>query len=205
LADLPPHSDQVQEKREHVAKFIEYDPIVRPTLFKGYFQSETYFSHIASEIRTQFRCPPDVAHHLHTSYPDLASRGAFVHIRRGDYTTYALVNIDLTSYYRRAMALFPGDTHWYVCSDDLSWCREQPWLASATMVDETDERTLWLMSLCRYGGVCANSTFSWWGGWLNEGGGTVCFPDTYYTDPSLQIDNLIPSSFTKIPVIDPLI
>ncbi len=193
----------IRERREDVGHYIDYPNITSTCCFHGYFQSEKYFSHIADTIRRRFGPPDTIRNELMTKYPDL-SHGMFLHIRRGDYTHYAQVAVDLSRYYARAIALAPSTVKWFVCSDDLPWCREQSWIQALNpiFVDESDERTLWLMSLCTEGGVCANSTFSWWGAWLNPSSTKrIYFPDTYYTVSDLRTDDLVPDGWITLPVL----
>ena len=67
---------------------------------------------------------------------------------------------------------------WYVFSDDPQWCKtnlnslfRDISLPSFSIIENdkfNEVETLWLISLCDRGGICANSTFSWWGSWLGE-------------------------------------
>jgi hypothetical protein len=101
----------------------------------------------------------------------------FMHMRRGDTISNPLFRIlyvyDLKEYCARAMALararLPG-VRIRVFSDDLEWCRAQPMFA-APDVEFEDERkpvvALAKMAACEAGGICWNSTFSWWAAYLN--------------------------------------
>ena len=98
--------------------------------------------------------------------------GAFLHIRGGDFLDWhaPFMHVDLRRYYEQAIQTFPEGTHFYIFTNDIDYARKHPILQtiSHTFVEETDEvRTLALMSRCEVGGICANSTFSWWGAYLN--------------------------------------
>lgn len=99
--------------------------------------------------------------------------GAFLHIRGGDFLDWhaPFMHVNLKEYYERAVQMFPENTHFYVFTNDIEYAKTIPVLQSIphTIVDEPNEiRTLALMSRCKVGGICANSTFSWWGAYLNS-------------------------------------
>lgn len=104
------------------------------------------------------------------------SRSAFLHIRRGDYLEYPHIHyIQQIEYYNSCVMRllehvgFQGLQTIYVVSDDMDWVRSQPFFQCSlfTLYDSKDElMTLALMSLCKAGAICANSTFSWWGAFL---------------------------------------
>jgi len=128
----------------------------------GYFQSPLYFP---TTIQTAARGT------------ELGAPALFLHVRRGDYLhpLNAHHYVDLTDYYQRALDLFPSDAPIYVCSDDIAWCKAvMPGRYSSVTADrwrwlDCDEfATLSVMMGCTLGGICANSTFSWWGAWLNS-------------------------------------
>lgn len=101
-------------------------------------------------------------------YPDIEST-VFIHVRGGDYLGNALHHVDLTQYYSRAIALFPPETTFAIFTNDVEYTKSQPWLQhiSYSIVDnESELDSLFLMTQCA-GGICANSTFSWWGAYLN--------------------------------------
>ena len=115
-----------------------------------------------------------------------------LHVRRGDYlkpkfweNAGCLCGVP---YYRRAIAEIrrrTGEAHFYVFSDDPEWCRANlPLDETAVFVDWNKKADSWqdmmLMSLCRHNIIC-NSTFSWWGAWLNNNPGkTVLAPDRWF-------------------------
>jgi glycosyl transferase, family 25 len=101
-------------------------------------------------------------------YPDIKST-VFIHVRGGDYVGNSLHHVDLTEYYPRAIALFPPETKFTIFTNDVEYTKSQPWLKniSYSIVDnESELDSLFLMTQCA-GGICANSTFSWWGAYLN--------------------------------------
>lgn len=103
-----------------------------------------------------------------------------VHVRRGDYLeeqwSWLRVNFHIedhvNGYYARAMAQFPKTATAMVFSDDPEWCKQQTIFKGDRVVFAPSNisplQTLHLMSRCKLGCVTANSTFSWWGAWLND-------------------------------------
>lgn len=172
---------------------------------KGYFQSEKYFIHIESQIREQFRCPNNIKIKLLNEFTNLEN-SYFLHIRRGDYVGNPYHYIDLTRYYNECLNkidLTAGKSL-YVFSDDIPFCKNMFDNVDGFDIHyiEKDEITsLWLMSLCKLGGICANSTFSWWGGWLNENPEKVIFfPSRMFPHNYVDYSDLIPTYYTVVDV-----
>ena len=92
-----------------------------------------------------------------------------IHVRRGDYLNlsehHPLCDIE---YYKDAMEHMPNDTVYLVFSDDISWCKENFLGDNYIFIeDNSDIFDLYLMSLC-HNNIIANSSYSWWGAWLNN-------------------------------------
>ena len=143
----------------------------------GYFQSARYFADVSGEIRTLFDPPTSLKEAVAAKHGSLLAsinRSVVVHIRRGDYilgNNKSKHGILDERYYQTAIAAARTavpDCQLLVFSDDLAWCREQPWLQGAAFVDEpSDVHSLWLMSRFRHF-IMSNSTFSWWAVWLSD-------------------------------------
>jgi hypothetical protein len=126
-----------------------------------------------------------------------------VHVRRADYTKIGWAVLD-ASYYARAMdymrARIAG-ARFFIFSDDLAWCRTAFDSVDCVVVDVATARRdptvdMRLMSRCEHH-VIANSTYSWWGAWLNASPGKIVLaPDvwlpTYSDDARLVEDVLCP-------------
>jgi len=96
--------------------------------------------------------------------------GAFLHIRGGDYLTSWHFCFDMRKYYEEAIAKFPEGTHFYIFTNDVPFAKTFEFLNKIphTFIEETDDvRALHMMSKCTVGGICANSSFSWFGAYLN--------------------------------------
>ena len=101
-----------------------------------------------------------------------------IHIRRGDYLKYPHSEVLPTqppAYYEQALGYFDKEKcTFFIFSDDLEWCKAQKVfqdLPKKLFIDEPDEcKTLAIMTMCRGGFICANSTFSWWGAFLGAHG-----------------------------------
>lgn len=165
-------------------------------LLDGYFQNYRY---IRSEFVERLVLPPPVP---------VAPTAAFVHIRGGDYVRHWLHDVGLNdgSYYPRAMALFPPDTHFYLFTNDPTYASTVPWIkdlpAHTWMHGLDEEQTLATMAACPRGGICANSTFSWWAAYLQKmrgGQGTWVLPSKWFNDPSVYIDGyMFPGSLKVV-------
>jgi len=139
----------------------------RPDLqLRGLFQSERYFADCRDLLIDLF-APPVTGLDAHREILE-APNSCAIHVRRGDYllssTPCEVLGID---YYRQATKLFPN-SHFLVFSDDLDYCRRMFPVPRFSFSDGmSDEQDLWLMSRCQHQ-IMANSTFSWWGAWLNQ-------------------------------------
>jgi hypothetical protein len=189
----------------------------RNCLLRGYWQSEKYFKEIQADIRLEFtpRTAPS-AKTCAISRAIRASNSVFVHIRRGDYVSEGSVNrvhgTCSLEYYRDAVACVERmvyQPHWFVFSDDPKWAQENIKLSSpVTMVDHNapgnshgpgmEHEDMWLMSLCRHS-ILANSSFSWWGAWLNpERDRIVIAPRQWFRSSRNDVRDLLPDSWLRM-------
>jgi len=114
---------------------------------------------------------------------------AFLHIRGGDYVNHFLHDVKLRDYYEQAIKLFPKETHFYVFTNDIEYAKTMQFLRNVPhSLMTTDEVTsLALMSKCSRGGICANSSFSWWGAFLNPNR-TIVMPDKWFNDHNMYTE-----------------
>ena len=141
----------------------------------GYFQSEKYFENCEDEIRKQFRFKPEVLTDLlnwrtaveETNEKEFVS----VHVRRGDYLIKSDYHTVLPNeYYQKAIDSFNPDEYNYIfISDDPTWCKEtyEEHVKHAWFTDGNSQfHDMCAMTVCE-NNIIANSSFSWWGSWLN--------------------------------------
>jgi len=150
-----------------------------------FFQSEKFFDldKLDFEIKKKY---VDNAKIFMNSMPKEATP-AFVHVRRGDYVYEKYLDsrgIDLPlTYYSKAMSII--ETHvtnpFYIfLTDDKEFVRCCFKHITNKIISNNDEGTdLAIMSLCEYG-ICANSSFSWWGAYLMKNKKLVIFPKYWY-------------------------
>lgn len=145
----------------------------------GNWQSEKYFLDIEETIRADFTFsrPPTARNREWISRID-DCQAVSLHVRRGDYATsaktLAVLGLLPRDYYRSAVDFVAGrigSPEFFVFSDDIPWTREHldiPY--PCHFVDDNkgaeSHNDMRLMSRCRHH-IIANSSFSWWGAWLN--------------------------------------
>jgi hypothetical protein len=173
-------ADRYREPHFHFdPAFFECCP---PVTVDGYFQSEAYFHAVADEVRDQFvPAVPMQPEHARLSEQIAGAESAIsVHIRRGDYVDAPDVRrvhgvLD-AAYYRRALqimdGLLGGRSAIFLFSDDVDAALSMLDFVPAERVVPVrgDPHSPWddmlLMARCRHH-VIANSSFSWWGAWLD--------------------------------------
>jgi hypothetical protein len=175
------------------------------TYLEGFFQSYKYFDDIQEVIRTDFL--PKVL------VPKLKSgegrNTVSIHIRRGDYignSTYSICNLQ---YYLAGINYLSHqvgeDIHYIIFSDDEKWVNtyfvNQLKLDSFTVIEgdkSNPVNDLYLMSQCDHN-IIANSTFSWWGAWLNKNPiKVIVAPKKWFNNSNFQSSNVIPESWIQL-------
>ena len=136
-------------------------PYAKNLILEGYFQSEKYLDreHVLELYKI------DHATKLKTDLYNFSKKSVSMHIRRGDYVGHKNHPVQSMEYYNNAMQHFT-DADFIIFSDDIEWCKENFKGSQFTFIHEDDYVELYLMSMCQHN-IIANSTFSWWGAWLN--------------------------------------
>jgi len=177
----------------------------------AYLQTEDYFVHIADQIREDFTFKKDYLEPCQELISSLDSPPIFLHIRQSDNIGREEYHPILPiSYFEDALGYFAEDTPCFVFTDDIDWCKKQSFFdQDRFMFNDSNERyeyqtidgtgmmqntllpqvDLCLMSLCS-GGIIANSSFSWWGAWLQNGKGNIIAPnpDKWYGSAMTHLD-----------------
>lgn len=173
------------------------------TYLNGYWQSEKYFKSVAEYIRNEFKFykPPSAVNKvLLQEIADANTTAISLHVRRGDYVHNQAVsqvhgNCSL-AYYHAAIQYVLQRVQsplFYVFSDDMDWVRnhlEMPFPHKLITHNrgESSYEDMRLMSLCQHH-IIANSSFSWWGAWLNANPKKlVIAPKNWFADESRPHD-----------------
>ena len=148
----------------------------------GYFQCSKHFNDYKKELINLFVLPELKSNPKENSI--------FLHIRRGDYVQIKIHGgYDYNIYYRGALDLISkkyNNLNIYVFSNDIDWCKNWTLLKNYNQhqfhfIELNELETLKFMTLCDKGGICANSSFSWWGAYLNDfQNKTVIFPEQWF-------------------------
>ena len=116
----------------------------------------------------------------------ISTQSYFIHIRRGDYVNSPKHYVELQNYYINAVKYITdidSSALFYIISDDITWCKTYKPLVNINKIfyENTNElETLYFMSKCVKGGICGNSTFAWWGSYLNQNSNKiVIFPNKW--------------------------
>jgi hypothetical protein len=177
----------------------------------GFWQSEKYFLPIEKEIRKdfQFHFAPDSKNQRHLDNID-RSNSVAIHIRRGDYVnvakTQAVHGLCSVDYYQQAMAIIEksvSDPVYFFFSNDIPWVKENIKTSREHhFIDNNTGAASWedlrLMSRCKHT-IIANSSFSWWGGWLNAYQKKIVIaPKQWMSNPTIDTKDLIPVTWMRL-------
>jgi hypothetical protein len=188
-----------------------FESLGRPLHLSGYFQSERYFYAIRDTLQSEF-VPTDSLNEPNASLIMHMQRcnSVSLHVRRGDYVT-VLQNQHIhgscsPAYYQRAIDVMQteiGPATWFVFSDDIDWVRlNLPLPTTVVYVEGNIDRPEWdihLMAQCRHN-ICANSSFSWWGAWLNNNPNKrVIVPAVWFATQLLDASDIVPTSWIRVP------
>jgi len=178
----------------------------------GYWQSEGYFRNIRHLLLREFATDsvlgdvnPETVRAITTTC------SVAIHVRRGDYVgtggSASFHGICSLDYYRRAAVAMAKSIYcpnFFVFSDEPEWVRENFELSYPyTIVDRNQDDDpvgdLGLMSLCKHH-IIANSSFSWWGAWLNENPGKkIIAPSRWFAGGDhIHSEKIIPEAWIRL-------
>lgn len=178
----------------------------------GYFQTEQYFTDIRALILKQFALKTALSNYSKKIENQILQSDVSIslHVRRGDYTNNTNMQIHGVcnlSYYQDAIKLFYkkfDSINFFIFSDDMNWVRENLNLKDAIYVHSEEKRIphedIYLMSLCKHN-IIANSSFSWWGAWLNKNDNKIVLaPIKWFADQKLrnEASDIIPTTWIKL-------
>ncbi len=196
-------------------KQFEYNPTYLQTQDNSYvignFQSEKYFTSIQDIIRKdfQFKKPLETENEQWKKKIENC-HSISLHIRRGDYLSIAKNASKFSQlslqYYQDAIKYISNKIEkpiFFIFSDDSEWVKANVKTDfQMHFIDnnkgKNNYRDMQLMSCCKHN-IIANSTFSWWGAWLNNNQDKmVIAPNAWFADVSINSQDIIPSKWIKL-------
>jgi hypothetical protein len=181
-----------------------------PVTIEGYWQSYKYFPDIRDQLLEDFcllESPTGLNEELVKKISECNS--VSIHIRRGDYVSNANANfyhgICGLDYYQHAIdkiESITSDPTYFIFSDDIDWCRQNLKLSKeptfiAHNQGANSHFDMHLMSLCKHN-IIANSSFSWWGAWLNKNQNKCVIAPKQWFSVEKNTADLLPIDWLRI-------
>jgi len=168
------------------------------TYLDGYWAKYKYFSDIRDILLKEITLKKEYETEEYRLQREkiIGKNSVSIHVRRG----YGKRKIDIEifglldkTYYNNAIALIKTEVdkpYFYIFSDDIKWVKENLKVEEPhefiNYGSDGDYLEIMLMSFCKHN-IIANSTFSWWGAWLNENPDKIVIaPKRWYNDESFQ-------------------
>lgn len=169
----------------------------------GFWQNKDYFKDFSDNIKKDFSLKETPTYNISIFLKKINdSESVAIHIRRGDYVDNSHANnfhgLCSLEYYNQAISHIKNrikNPYFFIFSDDIEWVKknlvigEQVAWVSGNKFSDTEE--LFLMSACKHD-IIANSTFSWWGAWLNSYNKKIIIaPKKWLNDKRFEVNGLI--------------
>jgi hypothetical protein len=171
--------DVVDEYHEKVFEYVKI-PYQDKLKIGGFFQSWKYFENVKEQLLTKYFIPSnDVINSLKKYQISPNSLG--ISIRRGDYLMLQDNHCVLSpEYYQNALNLYFQDNidQIFIFSDDIEWCKDM-FGPNVHYIQESSGVQLFLMSKMKHL-ILSNSTFAWWGAYLNTNNGIIIAPTPWF-------------------------
>tara|TARA_B110000211_G_C14062851_1_gene546384 strand:- start:496 stop:1338 length:843 start_codon:yes stop_codon:yes gene_type:complete len=200
-----------KQKHVYYEPFLSFDKTVLKkldgTYLKGYWQSEKYFKNKKNILNDLQIIIPPSKKNLLTKDKIQNCNSISLHIRRGDYVSNVAHGTCDLSYYKKAVQhfinLYGKNIVVFAFSDDPNWVLENLKLpVSVQFVNhnssEYNYEDMRLMSICNHN-IIANSSFSWWGAWLNKNPEkTIIAPKRWFANKKIENKDIIPKGWIRI-------
>lgn len=177
--------------------------------YDGYFQNEKYFATIRDDILKAFTLKTPIDEKNQAILEVVKNTNSVsLHVRRGDYVTLESANkfhgTCSLEYYQKAIEYvekYVKNPHFFLFSDDIEWVVKNLKIEHpCTIVDfnqEKDYFDLNLMKHCKHN-IVANSSFSWWGAWLNNNPQKIVIAPKKWIAKKMETCDIIPKEWIKL-------
>lgn len=178
------------------------------TFYYGGWHTEKYFAAEREKIKSVFDFKKPLGNCNDEYIDQIASTNSVsLHVRRGDFMNEANIGlfggVATKAYFEEAIKLIAtkvNNPHFFVFSNDMDWVKENLSMDTVTHVTCNSGKDSWkdmkLMSLCKHN-IIPNSTFSWWGAWLNNNKDKIVISPFRFLNNDNYTD-VYPDSWTKI-------
>jgi hypothetical protein len=189
---------------EYPFHYEKIELTVTDAVLSGFFQSEKYFLGYENYIKHIFKPTDYITEYIQQQAPFIfQEKITSIHVRRGDYVRLSDHHpVQTSEYYQQAIEITKKDTDKYlIFSDDIEWCKHN-FVGNKFIFAENnkDYIDMYLMSYCNNNITC-NSTFSWWGAWLNNNPNKIVVGPQIWFGPALahyRSDDIIPDKWIKL-------
>ncbi|TRO63913.1 alpha-1,2-fucosyltransferase [Christiangramia sabulilitoris] len=197
-------------------RVFKYNPsalqLPPPIYLNGYFQSYRYFKGRESAVRNLFNFDIKNIDQSNLEFmQDMEhSSSVAIHVRRGDYVenekTKSFHGGCSLEYYKRSISYIKDriiNPKLFFFSDDIEWVRKNFNVGlSSVFVEHNQGSDSWkdmlLISNCKHQ-IIANSSFSWWGAWLNDNPEKIVVaPARWLAKKEIDMNDLIPSTWVRL-------
>jgi hypothetical protein len=199
--DLKCELINILPETEYIEKSFKFDSeifnISDNTSINGYYQSYKYFEKYKNEIVKDFSFKSEILTkclNILNGIPNPVS----IHIRRGDYVNHPGYWVIIPEYIQEALNHFTDNNYTFlVFSDDIEWCK-QIFPDGVNFIEGNNQfEDLCLMSLCDHN-IISNSTFSWWGAYLNKNPQKKIIAPSNWFIPHISLTDLYPNDWITI-------
>lgn len=169
----------IKENFDYSFKSVYLIPSRGIYFYFGGWHHESYFEPMRSVVSKTFEFNITNVNDLKSLINDIENtESVAIHVRRGDYLNNDNMNlfggVCDKEYFQKAMDFISNNVenpHYYIFSNDPDWVKLNFKFDNFTYVTNNQGKDSWkdmyLMSICKHN-IISNSTFSWWGAWLNK-------------------------------------
>lgn len=170
----------IELKDNHRMEYVDWNTQINSTQgnirLNGYFQRYQYVDLVRDDFISRLNFNDAIL----GKYPDISNK-FFIHVRGGDYVNNPFHDINPKKYYATCIELCKNE-QFVIFTNDVSYANSI--LPNIPIIQENEVDTLYLMSKAK-GCICINSSFSWWGAYLNPNR-PIFMPSKWYNDPHMD-------------------
>ena len=170
----------LKEKGDYEYTDFSFDKNGETFVLDGFLQNEKYFLDYKDEI------------HSVLNFTSIQNDYIVIHVRLGDFLLHPRLFVDLNNYYQKAMFYISTkmkSPKFMIITDTKDYLKYYPVLRGIDVFDDPDEFNAMRLMINSKGIICSNSTFSWWGVWLNENTEKiVTIPGKWFSDNDKILD-----------------